>query len=91
MLNVLTAVHRALCACMLFWKSETPGFRRHPVVIESIVIQASWEAVWERAHADRDHEGSSNGGKNFGSDHSKINMENTASKVTARRHFFYSK
>ena len=28
--NVLTAVHRALCACLLFWKSERPEFRRRP-------------------------------------------------------------
>ena len=57
-------------------------------MIESIVIQASWDAVWERAHADCDHEESSNGGKKLGSDHSNINMENTASKVTARRQIF---
>ena len=29
-----------------------------------------------------------NGGKNYGSDHLKINMENTASKSTARRQIF---
>ena len=52
------------------------------------MIQASWDAVWERAHADRDHEESSNGGRKNGSDHSKINMESTASKVTARRQIF---
>ena len=58
------------------------------MVVESIVIQASWDAVWNRAHADRHHEGSSNGGKNFGSDHPNINMENTTSKITARRQIF---
>ena len=86
--NDLTAVRGALCACRLFWKSERPEFRRRPVVIESIVIQASWDAVWKGAHADCDHEGSSNGGKNFGSDRPRINMENTTSNITARRPIF---
>ena len=57
-------------------------------MVESIVIQASWDAVWDRTHADRDHDESSNGGKNFGSDHPNINMENTTSKITARRQIF---
>ena len=57
-------------------------------MVESIVIQASWDAVWKRAHADRDHDESSNGGENFGSDHPNINMENTTSKITARRQIF---
>ena len=86
--NDLTAVRGALCACRLFWKSERPEFRRRPVVIESIVIQASWDAVWKGAHADCDHEGSSNGGKNFGSDRPRINMENTTSNIPARRPIF---
>ena len=84
----MTAVHRALCACALFWKSERAEFADAPLLIESIVIQASWDAAWKGAHADRDHEGNKNGGKNYGSDHLKINMENTASKSTARRQIF---
>ena len=35
-----------------------------------------------------DHEESSNGGRNFGGDCPKINMENTKSKITARRQIF---
>ena len=41
-----------------------------------------------QSNADRDHEESSNVGKNFGNDHPKINMENTTSKITARRQIF---
>ena len=63
--NILTAAHRALCALGLFLKSERPEFHRRLVMVESIVIQASWDAVWEGAHVDCDHEESSNGGKNL--------------------------
>ena len=54
-------------------------------MFESIVIQASWDAIWEGAHADRDHKESSNGRKKFESYHPNIDMENTTSKITARR------